>query len=335
MAKLAELGKQFPCTTQGIEIPIDDEQAEMYSGEVLETWFTADRDITVESAFQVLTEVLRMKEQYPYFVLHYIKVETRKITVQYSVAPIGATHSPLVIVVIVIAVLALIGIIGMASYIRWTRGWLWSPTGTAVITAKNTETQKGISGVKITVDGKSVGKTDGGSVSVKGLLVGEHQFNGETIDGFHPPTPVTAQIALNQVTNVTIWYRPSDIPEPKTGDLHVYTTPISGVIAVDGEEAGPAPIAIEDLSIGNHDVGFGPVEGYIAPPPQTATIVGGQTTTVTGTYMLPEEVEAWYEKYLRYALVGGGLILGAALIAPPAIRALQRGIEKKGEERKE
>jgi hypothetical protein len=333
MAKLAELGYQFPCTTQGIQISVDDDQAEMYSGQVLEAWYEADRDISISSAYTVLNEILRMKEQYPYFVLHYIKIETRKITAQYSVAPVGAVHSPgLVVVLIFVLSLAIAAMIGIALNIRWTRGYLWSPTGTAVITAKHTETQKGISGVKIYVDGKYAGTTDGGSVSSKRLLVGEHQFSGETRDGFHAPAPVTALIELNKNINVTIWYRPSDIPEPKTGDLNVYTTPVSGIIAVDGKEVGPSPIAVKDLSIGNHSVGFGPVEGYITPLPQQATIVGGQTTIVTGTYVLPEEEEEWFEKYIRWVLIGGGVVAGGVLLLPPAIRALRKGVEKRSEE---
>lgn len=36
----------------------------------------------------------------------------------------------------------------------------------------------------------------------------------------------------------------------------------------------------------------------------------------------------WYEKYIKYALIGGGIILGAALIAPPVIRALAARSEK-------
>ena len=326
MAKLAELGKNYPCVTEGISIPVDDQTSPMISGDVLEAQFTADRDISIEAAFNALHEVLRMKEQYPEFVLHYVKIETRTITFQYSVAPTGATASPgPVIVLIFLAVAAIISLISLALVLRWTRGYLWSPplpAGNAVITAKHTETQKGISGIKIYVDGNYVGKTDGGSVSIKDLLVGDHQFAGEPREGFHDPAPVTATIIKDQTINITISYRPVDIPEPKTGDLHVYTTPVSGIVYIDSVEKGPAPIAIE-LSIGNHTVGFAPVEGYITPPVQTVTIVGGETVTVTGIYILPGAEEEWYMKLLRYALIGGGAIAGAALILPPVIRALR------------
>jgi len=329
MAKLAELGKQFPCTTQGVEIPIDDDQAEIYSGEVLEAWYIADKDINTHAAFQVLEEVLRMKEQYPHFVLHYIKVETRKVTVQYSLAPMKTTASPgLLVTAAILLAIAFAGIIAAIGLtIRWKRGYLWSPTGNAVINAVHTETKKGISGVKISVDGNYVGKTDGGSVSVKRLLVGPHEFSGEKLEGFHAPMMVTKEIELNKVSNIDIWYRPSDIPEPKTGFLYVTTTPVNGMVYANGYQ-GEAPFRVE-LPVGDYTVSFGAVEGYITPAQVTATIVGGLTTPVTREYT--EEGE-WWEKYLKWVLIGGGVIAGGALLLPPAIRALRKGIEKRSEE---
>lgn len=329
MAILSELGQKFPCTTQGVQIPVDDEQVDIYAGEVLEAWFDADQDITIEKAFEVLHETLRMKEDYPHFVLHYIKVETRRITVQYSIAPMKTTASPgLLVIAAILVALTFAGIIlTIGLTIRWIRGWLWSPEGDAVINAVHTETQKGISDVAIFVDGNKVGETDGGSVSIKGLVVGQHEFNGETLEGFHAPQQVTALIEHQKVTNIDIWYRPIDIPEPDTGYLHVYTSPVTGLVYVDGNEKGPAPISIE-LSIGDHTVGFGPVEGYITPQPRTVTIVGGQTKPITGEYKLPEEEDEWYEQLVKYALIGGGVILGAALLIPEAIRAITRRGEK-------
>jgi hypothetical protein len=335
MATLAELGQHYPCSTQGIAVPLDDKTTPLYPGDVLEIWFTSDRDISIDAAFDCLRDVLKMKEQYPGFVLHYIKVETRKITMQYSIAPpekgavttgISAQITIAVPVLIWLCVLAVIAIIGMVVYVALVRQWILPvklPTGNATITAKHTETQKGIPGVEIYVDGKYVGKTDGGSVSVKNLGIGDHQFNGATIDGFHPPTPITATIIANQTINVTISYRPSDIPEPKTGYLEVYTSPFSAEVYIDTINKGPSPVAVE-LAIGNHTVGFASAEGYITPPVQTVTIVGGETTSVTGIYKLPEEEEPWYQTALKYALIGGGIIIGSALLIPSLIRELRR-----------
>jgi len=330
MAILTELGAKFPCTTQGIEIPVDDEELEIFAGEVLEAWFDADQDINIHQAFDVVVEVLRMKEEYPHFVLHYVKVETRRVTVQYSIAPAGTTASPgLLVTLAILLAITFTGIIlTIGLTIRWTRGWLWSPTGNAVVNAMHTETQKGISDVAIYVDGNEVGRTDGGSISVKGLLVGPHEFSGEILEGFHTPAPITKEIELNKTSDVDIWYRPSDIPEPKTGYLHIYTTPVTGIVYVDGQEIGSAPIAIE-LSIGDHTVGFGPVEEYITPSPQTVTIVGGVITGVTGYYTLPEEEGDLWSTILKYALIGGGIIVGGALAIPEIIRAISRRREKK------
>jgi len=329
MATLAELGKNYPCATAGVSIPVNDQMLSMVSGEVLEVQFTADRDINIDAAFNALEQVLRMKEQYPHFVLHYVKIETRTITFQYSVAPTGATASPVLIVALIyLIVAALVAyLIGMALTLEWTRGYLWSPPnplGNAIITAKNTETQKGIPGVQIFVDGKSVGKTDGGSISVKNLLAGDHQFAGATLDGYHPPAPITATIVKDQTINITIFYRPINIPEPTTGTLEVYASPVNAVVYVDTINKGEAPVSVE-LSTGNHTVGFAPVDGYTTPPVQTITIVGGETTAVTGVYKTVEAKKPWYETLAKDALIVGGIIAGTALIVPPVIRALKKG----------
>jgi len=331
MARLVELGKHFPCQSQGYEIQTDDTTTTMEAGDIVEAQWTSDRDISIDATFSLLHEVLRIKEEYPEFVLHYMKVETRRITVQYSIAPVEAHHSAVVLAVIWAVVKAIGTLIGiaLAAYVIYTlvdRQYLFPvkpPTGHAVVTAKHTETHKGISGVSIYVDGDSVGRTDGGSVSLENLPIGDHQFAGEPKDGFHDPAPVTATITKDQTIEITIWYRPEDIPEPTTSNLIVYTSPVTGEVYVDGKKVGAAPITIEDLAIGNHSVGFGPVNDYITPPTQTVTIAGGpDPEVITGYYKLPDE-DGTFEKYLRYALIGGGAIIGGVLILPPMIRALR------------
>jgi hypothetical protein len=330
--RLAELGKYFPCETEGYEIAIDDTEATMEAGDVLEAQWVADRDISIDAAFDLLVEALRMKEEYPEFVLHFVRVETRKITMQYSIAPSGASHSPAIAALIWIIVKAFGIILGLAVagyliYIAAEREYIFpakKPTGNATIIAKHTETKKGISGVKIYRDGNFIGKTDGGSVSEKNILTGDHQFAGEPLAEFHDPAPVTATIVKDKTIDITIWYRPVDIPEPSTGYLYVYTSPVIGTVYVKGEEVGPAPQALK-LAIGDYKVGFGPVDGYITPETQTVTIVAGDETTakaITGYYLLPGEEEGW-EKYLKYGLIGVGVIAGSALVLPPVIRAIR------------
>lgn len=327
MAILAELGKAYPCRTQGISINIDDEDV-MYGGDVVEVYLDCSIDIPTAQAVQCIYDIQKIKEEYPQFVIHYVKVEPQRITIQYSIAPVGAHHSPLAwALVIKIAVVAIIGLIVYLIISYNQRGYLFVQRGSASLTAKHTETDKGISGVRMYVDGNYVGRTDGGSVLAKGLVVGEHRFNGEVLEEYHDPSPIVDMVELNKTKIVTIWYRPIDIPEPTTGWLYAYTKPIAGLIIVDGVEREVAPIAIE-LDKGDHSIAFGEVEGYIAPEPRLFTIVAGMSTVVTGEYESPEEVP-WYEKALKYGLIGGGAILGAALLIPEVIRQISRRGERK------
>ena len=69
----------------------------------------------------------------------------------------------------------------------------------------------------------------------------------------------------------------------ETGTLSVTTTPVSGAIFVDNVFKG-IKFWSGDLNVGSHIVSFGDVDGYIAPSPQTATIMTDQTFYVIGAY---------------------------------------------------
>jgi glycine/D-amino acid oxidase-like deaminating enzyme len=68
-----------------------------------------------------------------------------------------------------------------------------------------------------------------------------------------------------------------------TGTLSVTTTPVRGAIYVDTLFKG-THFWSGDLYVGSHMVSFGDVDGYIAPPPQTVTVIGDQTYYVIGAY---------------------------------------------------
>ena len=108
----------------------------------------------------------------------------------------------------------------------------------------------------------------------------------------------------------------------------VDTSPVKGEVWIGGVSYGEAPISPVELAIGVWDVAYGPVEGYEAPPPDTATIAGGMPTGLVAFYRRLVEGEVWYEKYLKYALIGGGVILGTAVLLPQVIRAITRRGEK-------
>ena len=69
----------------------------------------------------------------------------------------------------------------------------------------------------------------------------------------------------------------------ETGTLSVTTTPVSGVIYVDYLFKG-TKFWSGDLDVGPHLISFGNVDGYIAPSPQTVTIIAGQTYYAFGAY---------------------------------------------------
>jgi hypothetical protein len=69
----------------------------------------------------------------------------------------------------------------------------------------------------------------------------------------------------------------------ETGTLSIITTPASGAIFVDNVFKGKK-FWSGDLNVGPHMVSFGDVDGYIAPSPQTVTVIADQTYYVIGAY---------------------------------------------------
>lgn len=316
---ITELGTKFPCTTQGFEIPLDDPELKMYAGDVVEAYFEADKDIRPVDIFSCLDEIIKMKEQYPQFVLHYFKAETRRITVQYSVAPTGATQSPdpvTILIIIIIAVIA--GFLIYAGVTKINRGYIWYPVGWAAITVKDTDTEHGISGVRVYADGAYAGTTDGYTVNKK-LRTGPHTFTADLIDGYYISYPATAIVNLNETTLVTVYLRPEDSPEPETGFLDIYTSPAGAEISIDGGSyICTSPCSLE-LPKGEHSVGFGDLEGYITPVAVPVTVVPGKHVSLSVKYVPIEE--ATWEKYVMYGLIAAVVIAGAAIVVPRVIKA--------------
>jgi len=83
-----------------------------------------------------------------------------------------------------------------------------------------------------------------------------------------------------------------------TGTLTVTTIPVSGAIYVDNLLVG-ARFWSGDLIAGSHVVSFGDVDGYVAPSPQSVTVVADQTYYVVGSY---RKLLSWPESAERLAL---------------------------------
>jgi len=68
------------------------------------------------------------------------------------------------------------------------------------------------------------------------------------------------------------------------GTLSIDTTPVKGVVFVNGVSWGVAPKS-KDVAAGTYTVSFGAVSGYTKPAPFAATVVEGVTLSVQGTYI--------------------------------------------------
>ncbi len=69
-----------------------------------------------------------------------------------------------------------------------------------------------------------------------------------------------------------------------TGTLAVDTTPVKGEVFVNQQSWGQAPQS-QIVSVGEHRVSFGSVEGYVTPIDANAVVHKDGTTSVTGTYV--------------------------------------------------
>jgi hypothetical protein len=91
----------------------------------------------------------------------------------------------------------------------------------------------------------------------------------------------------------------------ETGTLSVTTTPVSGAIYVDNVLRG-IKFWSGDLDVGSHVVSFGNVDGYIAPPAQTVTVIANQTYYIVGAYRklfsLPESglISSFWTDFRRH-----------------------------------
>ena len=318
---LAEFGQKFPCTTQGQQIPMDDPQLEMQAGDVVEAYFDSDHDITQLQALKCLQDILKMKEQYPLFVLHYIKIDTRRITMQYSIAPEGAHGSVVVTVIIALTILVVVSVLAYLTIRFRQTGYWWYPVGWAAISVKDLETDHLLSGVKVYVDGQYAGKTDGSVVNKK-LRTGQHICTADLIEGYDQMYPVTAIVTLNQTVPVTIYLKPKDYVPPDTGWVDIYTSPSGALASIDGGAFSyTCPCSIE-LSVGEHTVAFDDIEGYVTPDSISFTIAPGRHIPVSVTYHAVEEPP--WQRYVIYGLTAVAVIAGATIAVPKIITALKK-----------
>lgn len=336
MATLKELGNQYPCQ-EGVYVAPDDDITTMGPGDIAEIWFETDEDIKYYKIADAMAELLRTKEEYPGFAVHYVRFETRKVVVQFSVAPPeavskqisgGPIGNALVVVAVIAGVIAILAFTALVLNWAYKGGYIFAPkppTGNAYVIAKNAESKELIPDVTITTNSTALTTgPDGQGVLFEDLIAGEHVFVGSPVEGYQDPDPIADTVIENQQITVTIWYNPEGYVPPTHGTLNITSTPIYGKAVLDAEEYQDWFDLPQSLSLpaGEYNVFFSEERGYLTPAPQKKTVTGGQSVTAVGYYSTPPS--RWYEKYIMYGLVGLGAIIGAAVLVPKAIEAITR-----------
>jgi hypothetical protein len=109
------------------------------------------------------------------------------------------------------------------------------------------------------------------------LAPGSYTLSFTHVEGYTEPAPQQVTVTANQTTTVNASFT-------QRGSLRVITSPaVRGTISVDGIPRNDWGMWT-DIPAGLYQVCFGPVQGFIEPPCQNATVNAGQLTTVTGTY---------------------------------------------------
>lgn len=273
---ITEVGHKYTCTGE-----ISLTAVEPKSGDVVELYWECDRDIYPGEAARVIFDITKIKETYPNSVIHYVGVDTRKITVQYSVAPPGAAGTPLywwqiaiIIGLLITAIIAGVYLLGRAGFLPWV-----AKKGNVSVIAVNAKTDSAII-APFTIDGK--GYTT--PITIKGLTLGIIHITWLPVAGYLLPDPSVDTVTI--IAGETVedcgeyW---ADGPRPDTGILVVDTYPVKGTVYVDAVDCGKAPLAIE-LEKGDHMVSFGDVTGYEAPQARQVTVHAGGRVAISAEY---------------------------------------------------
>jgi hypothetical protein len=147
-------------------------------------------------------------------------------------------------------------------------------------------------GAQWNVDG---GTWQNSGATVRGLSVGLHTVNFNTISGWTSPASQTVNIVKGQTTSAGGLY----VQQTQTGSLKVTITPAAAVSAgaqwnVDNGAWNASGGTVSGLSAGSHTVNFESIPGWNTPASQTVIISYGQTKTASATYVLaPPTVESF------------------------------------------
>lgn len=119
---------------------------------------------------------------------------------------------------------------------------------------------------------------------ISGLAAGQHEVSFSTISGWNTPANQTVTITDGQLTSTTATYI------QQTGSLQVTIGPQTAIDAgaqwqVDGGAWQTSGGTVSGLTVGQHTVSFSSLAGWNTPANQTVTIMDGQLTSTSITYI--------------------------------------------------
>lgn len=140
-------------------------------------------------------------------------------------------------------------------------------------------------GAKWRVDG---GEWKDSGTTQDGLAVGVHIVEFNTVPNFNTPGSQSVDIKTNETATISQTY------SAQSGSLTVTISPTEAVSAgakwrLYGDNWHSSDETISNLGTGNHWVEFNEIPGWQEPDFSNATITHGQTTTIIGVYVKPEE----------------------------------------------
>lgn len=289
------------------------EEVEPTSGDVVELYYECDRDIGSGEAVLVILNVTKIKETYPNSVIHYVGIDARRITVQYSVAPPGGEATPMHWYYIAMIIAGLIALIIFGIYLLHRAGLLpWGPAkGDVSVIAINA-----YDGAAIAAPFTFNGDEYTTPITIGRVSVGTHHITWLPVEGYllpDPPMHTVTVIEDKTVEDVGNYW--ADGPRPDTGLLVVDTYPVRGTIYVDEVDCGKGPLELT-IEKGDHRVAFGDVSGYEGPQAVDFTMDAGGRKAISAEYKRVWPTWTW-------AVIG---VAGAAAIAAiaTAVRAIAR-----------
>ena len=332
MATLCELGYRNPVVQEGQRVDIED--ASILPGDIAEFYLVPDGVITQEQVWAVATQVAKIKEQYPYCVLHYLKITPTLVTVQFSVSPPDTTNAGIVpsnpgFVLILIA-LAIAALIYLAIWIplhprefAYFAPWIkTSSIGVSACKCFDTDCLQPVDfpGAPFHIQRDGIIDEEYETPYTIGMLpLGAYTITWGDVPDFITPEGDNVTLTEEPISVLGVYYD-DNITPPIYGWLTVDTHPVRDKVTIAGPsypsgEEFSLPLARLKLNRGQYTVSFSDIEGYDTPATQTVNITSGGSKTISEKYVKPGEgLPSWAKGAIAVGVSALAVGLGLRLI---------------------